>query len=313
VIGALLLPAALALAGVHSAGMLALAAVSGLALGVNAWVSARLFRRGWSFGAGYLVHVGIAVMVFGMIASSVLGHSQRVTLEAGRPVEALGYTLALDRIELGARGERQIVVRVAKGAWSREARPVLVSAPGDQGVMRKPALDVAKDLYLSPIEIAEASRPSEPVWLERGREITLGGTRVTFTGFRMESHEGLVVYADLRLERDGRVENVATGLKAGPSGSAPIPVEIPGVGLVHPARIDADHGRVAIALPGEDRSPVAILEFSTKPLVNLVWVGALLALLGTALAGLRRALEPRSARHNVASPPLGPEVAPTTR
>jgi cytochrome c biogenesis factor len=58
---------------------------------------------------------------------------------------------------------------------------------------------------------------------------------------------------------------------------------------------------------------VAILEFSTKPLVNLVWIGALLALLGTALAGLRRALESRPARRGVPSPSLGPEVTPTAR
>jgi hypothetical protein len=132
-------------------------------------------------------------------------------------------------------------------------------------------------------------------------------------GIEARTHEKLIVYADLRVDQGGRVVTVSPGLEAGPGGSVPIPVDIPGVDVVHAARIDADQGRVALALPHGTSTTVAILEFSTKPLVNLVWIGALLALLGTALAGLRRALEARPARRGVPSPSLGPEVAPTVR
>jgi cytochrome c biogenesis factor len=67
---------------------------------------------------------------------------------------------------------------------------------------------------------------------------------------------------------------------------------------------------VALVLPEGRPTTVAILEFSTKPMVNLVWIGALLALLGSGLAGVRRALESRSQRR---APPLRVEVAPTAR
>jgi cytochrome c-type biogenesis protein CcmF len=312
VIGGVLMPLGLLLAGVRSPALLALTAMAGLALGINAWVSLRLFRRGWSLGSGYLVHVGIAVMVFGMIASSVLGKSERVTLEPGRPVETLGYTLALQGIEPGARGERELVVQVTRGDWGFVARPVLVPTPRDQGVMRRPALEPRRDLYLSPIELMEGRAPEEPVWLEKDHEVNLGGSRVTFTRFRMESHEDLVVYADLRVERDGQVLNASAGLKAGAQGGTPIPAEIPGLGEVRLTRIDADHGRVALMLPAGNATTVAIMEFSTKPLVNLVWVGALVALLGTALAGLRRALErlpKRAERRTVTPKRSAPRVA----
>jgi hypothetical protein len=36
---------------------------------------------------------------------------------------------------------------------------------------------------------------------------------------------------------------------------------------------------------------VAVVDLSTKPFINLVWIGVLLAFLGTALAGIRRAAE----------------------
>jgi hypothetical protein len=180
--------------------------------------------------------------------------------------------------------------------------------------MRKPALDLKRDLYISPMDIVDLERPVEAVWLEKNRQVTLGNAYVSFTGFRMESHEDLVVYADLRVEHDGRVDHVSTGLKSDANGSTPIPVDVPGLGVVRLARIDADHGRVALVLPGTAPAQAAIVELSTKPLVNLVWIGALLALLGTALAGLRRAMERGPARGRGAThPSVGagvPQAAP---
>jgi hypothetical protein len=84
-------------------------------------------------------------------------------------------------------------------------------------------------------------------------------------------------------------------------------VEVQGFGTIALSRIDADRGRVALhlpaagtagAAPGVSPAPLAplsppaerfaVIELSTKPLINLVWIGALLMLIGTALAGLRR-------------------------
>ncbi len=310
-----LLPAALLVAGVRGGSSLALAAVSGLALGVNANMSLRLFRRGWSYGSGYLVHVGIAVMVFGMVASAMLGRSARLTLVQDQPVEALGYTLTFTGVEAGPRGQQALPVHVTKGDWAFEARPVLVAAPGNEGMMRKPAIDGWKDFYLSPLEM-QPRATAEPVWLARNQEVTLGGAGVTFTRFRMESHENLIVYADLRVRTDGRVLEVAPGLRADASGSAPVPVDVPGLGAIQVARIDADRGRVAVVLPDVAAGHAAIMELSTKPLVNLVWIGALLALLGTVLAGLRRAAErgdARAGRRTIHPRSVEPGVAPAAR
>ena len=41
---------------------------------------------------------------------------------------------------------------------------------------------------------------------------------------------------------------------------------------------------------------MALVELSIKPLINLVWLGALLAVPGSSLAGIRRAREARPAR-----------------
>ena len=79
--------------------------------------------------------------------------------------------------------------------------------------------------------------------------------------------------------------------------------------------MDADNGRVAVLPPSTAAAAVAevTVDMSTKPLVNLVWVGALLMLLGTAIAGVRRAgeqvvREPRRAASRAVDGPA--EAAP---
>ena len=313
VIGALLLPGGLLVAGVRQPGALGLSAVSGMALGVNAAVSVRLFRRGWSYGAGYFVHVGIAVMVLGMVASAMLGQSKRVTLVPGRPVEALGYQLEFRGVERGDRGQTALPIHVTRDEWSFEARPVLVQTPDQKGMVRRPAIDGRHDLYLSPVEVAAV--PAEPVWIERGRDVTIGDARVSFSGFRMESHEDLVVFADLSVHRNGEILKASPGIRAAASDRAALPAEVPGLGAIQIARIDADRWRVALVVPGLDPGIGAIVEVTTKPFVNLVWIGALLSLLGAALAGVRRALERQSSRRGSArtAPHLEPGAAPSAR
>jgi hypothetical protein len=92
-------------------------------------------------------------------------------------------------------------------------------------------------------------------------------------------------------------------MEAGPDGMRPFDATVDGFGQLSLARIDADHKRVALFAPHlEVAPPVAVLDFSTKPLINLVWLGALLAVLGTSIAGLRRAAERTPLRERAARP-----------
>jgi hypothetical protein len=107
----------------------------------------------------------------------------------------------------------------------------------------------------------------------------------------MESHGEFQVLADIRVRRGDGTVLASPGLRAGPQGSQPIDAVVADLGPLQVQRIDADRGRVAVRLPGGSPSRVAMVELSTHPFVNLVWIGALLALVGSGLAGLRRAGE----------------------
>jgi cytochrome c-type biogenesis protein CcmF len=270
-----------------------------LALGINAWMAARLFRRGWMFGAGYLVHVGIAVMALGIAISASMGRSARLTLPQGQKVESLGYTLEYQGEHTDARGAKHMRVRIEKGAYAFDAKAKLMESPRGDGMIRNPAIDLLHDIYLSPLDVQHSEPQSEAgaTWLPKNQRVEVGGVGYVFEGFRMENGTEMRAYADIAVQRGQSVVHVSPYLVAGPSGTQQVSAEAPGLGPVSIVRLDADNGRIAVQLPGATgmAPTIGLVEFSTKPLVNLVWIGALLTLLGTAIAGLRRAGEQRPA------------------
>jgi cytochrome c biogenesis factor len=311
--GALAAAVPSALAGARDPGSLALIAVAGFALGVNVAVALRHFRRGWTYGAGYLGHAGLAVMVLGIALSSSLGRSERLELAQGRTVKSLGYALTFHGAEPAAHGGRVLRIAVESERWRLDARPELMPSPRDQGVVRKPAISATRELYLSPVDYREGDPGADVTWLEKGTPLEVGGARYTFTGFRMESGAEFTAYADLEVEKQGRSYQASPALAAGPSGLHPVPAVVPEVGSITLQRMDADHGRIAVSLPAASvGAGVAVVDLSTKPFINLVWIGVLLAFLGTALAGIRRAAETQPAHRERSIATRGREPRPRT-
>ncbi len=299
------------LTGVRDGAHLALLATTGFALGINAWMTVKLFRRGWSYGAGYLGHAGLAIMILGMVMSTALGRTERLTLRTGESGQALGYTITYRGDHFDPRGGHQLDVLVSRKGWSFEARPQLLKMPQGEGSMHKPAISGRRELYLSPVDVQRLESDADRiVWLPQGQAVPALGLTWTFVGFRMESHEAMQVLADIDVRRSGPAVRISPGMRADAQGTRALPVEVAGLGQVTVERIDADRKRVGVLLPGAGAASQAVLEFSTKPLVNLVWVGALITLLGAALAGLRRAIEvvPGARRRRAAAAPAAPAV-----
>ena len=307
-------------AGLRDPLWLALLAATGWMLGLNLWVSFKLFGRGWAYGAGYLGHAGVAIMAIGIAVSGGFGKTERVQLTQGQMKETLGYQLTYTGQKNEGRRGTAAEITVAKGSWSMNAQPRMMESPRGDGMMHTPAIDLMHDIYVSPVEIggtqAVEHSHAEPEWLTKNERTTLNGADYTFIGFRME-HTGdqYLAYADVDVTVGGQTTRVSPGLKASATGTEPIIAQVPGLGGLALARMDADHGRIAVLPPGTAAAavPVVTVDMSTKPLVNLVWVGALLMLLGTAMAGVRRAQEqvsqaPRRAATRAAEVPV--EAAP---
>ena len=278
------------------------------ALTSNAVVTVRGFRAGWKHGVAYLGHMGVALLLIGVVASSHYGNAVQVQLPRGEQRSALGYRLTYQGVRQESDGKNRVMIAVDAPEGKFEAVPALYWSPFNQGYMKKPHIErfLTHDIYISPLEmVGEGDDAEGAVWLAKGESKKIGQVTWTFVDFDPQMGEVVRIAARLRAEIGGRTVPVRPvlemNLKTGTRNS--IPDYLPGGGSVEIVKVDPNTGRVALKLPGAASTThpadVLAVEVSTKPLINLVWLGAIVMLASTFLSVARRAMdlgEKRSAR-----------------
>jgi len=273
------------------------------ALATNTVVAARGFRVGWQHGAAALGHMGVAMLLVGVVASSGYGVAAQVQLPQGEERQALGYSLTYQgRVqEPGGKGHVRIAVNSREGRF--EATPSLYWSEFNQGFMKRPHVEryLTHDVYISPLELVGEEGGAEgdagsAVWLAPGETRKVGSTSYTFEGIDPQMGQIVRLAARLRVELNGRTVparpvleiNTATGSRNS------IPAYLPGGSSVEIADVEPGSGRMALVLPGGGQpgaGDVLAVEVSTKPFINLVWLGSILMLASTFLVVFRRTQE----------------------
>jgi len=166
--------------------------------------------------------------------------------------------------------------------------------------MKKPHIQryLTYDLYISPLEMVGAGDQVNGVWFSKGQSKTIGQVTYTFIDFDRQMGETVRLAARVRAEIGGRTVPVRPVLEINLKEGIPnrIPDYLPGGASVQIASVDPNTGRVALELPGMPRvksEEILAVEVSTKPLINLVWLGAVLMLASAFLSVLRRAIDVR--------------------
>jgi cytochrome c-type biogenesis protein CcmF len=162
------------------------------------------------------------------------------------------------------------------------------------------------DLYLSPLEFDPGQPPGGVVEVDlaKGEERSVGDLHLRFVGFdlekdgnalaRMASGQSFTIAARLEATADGRAETIEALYKVAPGGRAEFPpAALPGGGRVALGGIDASQGRarflVQTAASATTGTPGRLsLDVTTKPLVQLVWIGVYVVMLGGILALVAR-------------------------
>jgi cytochrome c-type biogenesis protein CcmF len=291
-----------AIGGVRDAVPLAVIYAAAFALAANAAVTVRGFRAGWKHGIAYLGHAGVAVLLIGVIASSGYGRSAQVQLPKGQERQALGYRLRFDGVRAGEGGKDRVMIAVQAPEGRFEALPAMYWSEFNQGYMKKPHIErfVTHDIYISPLEMVGADGPERGVTFAKGETKRIGDVTWTFVDFdRPEMGQIVRIAARLRAEIGGRTVpvrpvlemNLQTGVRNA------IPDYLPGGASVQIAAVDPNTGRVSLELPGmpraEREAEILAVEVSTKPLINLVWIGAIITLGSAFLSVWRRILDLR--------------------
>jgi cytochrome c-type biogenesis protein CcmF len=274
---------------------------AGFALAANTIVTVRGFRSGWKHGIAYLGHLGAATLLIGVIASSHYGRSAQVQLPEGQERRALGFRLRFDGMRQDREGKDHAMIAVNAPERQFQALPYMFWSEYNQGYMKKPHIErfLTHDIYISPLDMAGDDRGAGGIWFSKGETKQIGQVRYTFVDFDRQMGTDLVrVAARMRVEMGGRTVPVRPVLEMNMASGIPnhIPDYLPGGGSVEIVSVDPNGGRVALDLPGmpHDKSNTTLaVEVSTKPLINLVWLGAVIMLASAFLSVIRRALDLR--------------------
>jgi len=266
------------------------------ALAANLVVSVRSMRNGWKHGVAYVGHLGAAVLIIGVIASSNYGVSTQVQLPKGEVRNALGYRLTYERMDRDGEGKDHAIIAVQGENRSFTANTKFYWSDYNQGYMKAPHVEkfMTHDVYISPLEMVGDQPGAGGVWFKKGETRQAGNMSFTFEDFEREMGAKVRLVAKVTANIGGRTVplrpvlevDMATGQQT------KTPDYIPGGGQLAIAAVDPNEGgRVSLVLPGAEHSggEVLAVEVSTKPFINLVWLGSVIMLAATFLVVIRRA------------------------
>ncbi len=211
---------------------------------------------------GYLSHVGLGLMLVGIITSSAYDRTTKVVLPLGQARQALGYTLTFKGVEQSTPTARQAMIVEVKspGGGTYEAHPHLFRNEKTKQLVANPDVRVhlTRDLYISPIEFDPGRQPDNGLSLQlgKGESGTAGPFTLTFQGFDMSGgHMGsgtVSIGARLLVRNGSETATVTPTLTQDTSGLKSAPAALPGAAgtSVSLLGVDANTGRVFVQVAG---------------------------------------------------------------
>jgi cytochrome c-type biogenesis protein CcmF len=255
---------------------------------------------------GYLTHVGVGVILLGIIASSGYDQSTKVTLTQGVPRKLDGMTLTFTRhiLPQGREKERMEVEVARAGEAPFMVYPKMFMNSRTRQMMVNPDIKSSpfQDLYVSPIEFD----PGQPrLQLTKGQTGQIGDVEVRFVQFNlnmdgnalvaMRAGKPVTIGAQLAVTQGGRTVDVTPVYRLDPASGAveSPPTSLPGGGAVLVSGINASNGAAQIEMTGVADAAKLALDVTRKPLIQLVWGGLYVVLLGGILTLIQRARQAR--------------------
>jgi cytochrome c-type biogenesis protein CcmF len=283
---------------------------------IKTWARARV--GGMRAAGGYLSHVGVGVILIGILASSAYDESTKVTLPQGETKRVGNMELTFKRFipRQGRQKERMEVEVVRDGGRPFKVYPKLFINDRTRQVMANPDIkwSMMQDLYVSPIDY-DPGRPAggpRAFQLTKGETHTLGDVSIRFLGFEisdetrqaMSTGAPITVGAALEVttpEGSERIHPVYSFTQAGPRAGQVMnpPVQVFGGGLLRVGGINAGDGAVRLETVGVGPETEGIpaklsVDVSRKPLIVLVWSGLLVILVGGLFSTVARYREART-------------------
>jgi cytochrome c-type biogenesis protein CcmF len=311
------------IAGVRDVAMIVLAASAWFSLVVNAQMGWRFVRTSRSMLGAYVSHLGIGLLMLGVIATSGYTEVHHAILPQGDAVDVAGYTLTFkgrEQIERHFTDREKFIypVEISRNGSSTVVKPVLYFS--DFNKRQAPFLEpgirwgLANDLYIAPkfteyenvYNVREISRQSSVV-MPFDTTIVLELQRFTMPAMEPPAEDGSMRMGAMLMVSRGsglpdtsiKVVTKITQTEKG-MGFDPEWTTLPGttyaVGLSEirrnnddPSKSSADLVFRDVSKPLPEPREVFTVEFSIKPLIGLVWLGVITMVAGFAFSVVRYA------------------------
>ena len=303
----------------------------------------------WGGAGGYLAHVGLGIMLAGIVLSGVYARSRRLTLPVNQPIVVEGSKLTFLRVVPGTATRKQAMeVRVETPAGKTYyAYPKMYVNTKTNQLMANPAIrnSTLFDFYIAPqsYDPGQPEQVGRDVKLTKGTTTNIEGTGFTFRDFNadrssmMQGGKTVLVLTDVTVTpADGSKHDATLRFVYhldGQESEAP-ETEIPGIpgGKMRVVAVSPNDGAVVLRMRGVSKDPASEYQAATteslsvdvtrKPMIALVWGGFYVMMAGGLLAFIKRAREARRAvlaleaesaapRETVA--PTGPAIPVHTR
>ena len=295
--------------GITSPTYLVFTATGAFALFSNLIVTVQFMLRNWRTSGAPLAHLGVGMLLIGIIASGVLEERDIVDLQKGTPGQIFDRNLTYTGMKPVPNGKDIMALELGEEGDAMDLEPRFYFSQYNRSMMGEPAIRSTwlYDIYIEPQErrnVNGGQPQGHRMVLSKGQEGQMGDFTVRFKGFAMGGHTdhdaGMRVGADLEIvsgtatysvvpaiviENDHRHSHPAS-FDSGHEGAAPVRVAL--------NQIDAGSKSVELIfadLPGHNHpAPVeeVTVVVSRKPLMAMVWGGTIILLLGTILAFARR-------------------------
>lgn len=285
----ILLPgvAALALGPVLGIGKVMAVLVLGLA-GLALGASVLGWKNGLSKPAVF-THVGVSVLVIGIICSSAASRTEIVYLEPGEAQTVWGKTVSYEG-QVALADEQGYVQKFTLDG--RELEALTRYDKAGRFSVHEPAIHrgLWSDVYLAP----SLEQPGErhDYELAKGQPVEIEGEGLVIAlqayGMSSEDPETTGVYALLDVEKGGEIEEVKVELLKSDGVFSPAASTVFDQYELNLLAVSVSKGAILlnVANLAEPADRIS-LEFSEKPLINFVWLGTLIISLGTFWASFK--------------------------
>ncbi|MBN1447504.1 MAG: cytochrome c biogenesis protein CcsA [Bacteroidetes bacterium] len=304
---------------VYDAGMIMLALTSWFSLLSNAVIGIRIVRGNPKFTGAYIAHIGVAMMLLGVIGSGFYSQANSMELKQGVPVEWKGYNFTYTGFETFWNGQRYYFnVRLDDAGSGEDIETVktvmfVSNYGGQEQIMRNPGIArfLTTDVYVEPQALFEADPEGGKRFVfTKGQTFAYGGYNITFLDFDMNntrSSDAFNLGGIFRVEKYGeQAQELLSRRITGPQGvtlesavteAGDLQIELlrmtPNQDDLALSQLEVRVKNPKIPVDPKDLRETLVVQASLKPFMSFVWAGIIILIVGFIVAWSRRTKEAR--------------------